>query len=308
MTQGPLPLILLAAKDHPDTKFRNHLWLILDKWLDAKSPPINSDVISKKLLEQSGTLLEPFRIDDDDKRISIFLTKLAFVKKSPASRFRIVSSDTMGNDGGLVITRGGQSFYSERYALGSNRLVNSNLRFYAPSMSPMSPLRSTFSGTPHACMRSDDNGLYIDFPVSLMQRVGWVRTNPNIELKSIFKPLLENSVVGPKSLPLTKLDVKFTANENGLSLAVTKPEALIRFSSYVVQGSSVQLKAENAFEIAVELPKTAEGVAPVTIVAGDAFAVQWMNVDGFGFPDLERSDIGAISNWAFQHSHWIKLS
>ena len=38
MTQGPLPLILLSARDHPNEKFREKLWLRLELWLKEKSP------------------------------------------------------------------------------------------------------------------------------------------------------------------------------------------------------------------------------------------------------------------------------
>ena len=308
MTQGPLPLILLAAKAHPEVKFRQHLWSFLEDWLKDKSPPMSAETIDQKLRAETGTFLEPFRLDDEDLRVATFLTMLAFTKPSPASRFRVVSSNTLGNAGGLVITRGGGTFYSERYSLGNNRLLSSNLRFFAPSMPPVGPFGSKVTDSLQATMRSDEKGLYLDFPVSLLQRVGWVHSNPELDLKKSFKPLISNSVIGPKSLSLASLKVKFTADENGLCLAITKPEALIRFSSYVVQGSLLQLKAENDFEIAVQLPKTAEGPAPVTIVAGDSFASDWMNVEGLGYPNLERTDITAISDWAFQHVHWVNLT
>jgi hypothetical protein len=269
---------------------------------------LSAETIDQKLRREVGTFLEPFRLDDEDMRVAIFLTMLAFANPSPVSRFRIVSSDTIGNTGGLVITRGGGTFYSERHSLGKNRLLSSNLRFFAPSMAPPGPFDSMFADKPEAIVRSDEKGFYVDLPVTILKRVGWVQKNPEIELKKIFKSLLENSVIGPKSLSLASLKVKFTADEGGLCLSITKPEALIRFSSYAVHGSFVQLKTESNFGIALELPKSVEGLAPVTVVAGDAFAAHWMNVKGFGFPDLERADIASIRDWAFHHVHWMNLT
>ena len=45
MTQGPLPLILLAANEHPDEQFRVHLWACLDAWLETQSSTLAHDEI-----------------------------------------------------------------------------------------------------------------------------------------------------------------------------------------------------------------------------------------------------------------------
>lgn len=307
MTQGPLPLVLLAAKGHPEIKFRQHLWSVLDSWLEGQSPRFTEKFIENKLNAETGTFIEPFRLYAEDVRIAVFLVRLALSDGSPASRFRIGSADAVGNSGGLVITRSGASFYSERHALGRNHLINSNMRFFAPEISVAGPRGSQNKEQISANMRSDENGLYLDLPAEPLQSIGWMSAKSEHHLKSLVAPLLKNSVIGPKLLPLAALKVDISASNDGVCIAVTKPEALIRFSGYIVQGDLVQLKANNNFEIAVELPKTAEGPAPITIVAGDNFAAEWMNVEGLAVPILEPADIAEISDWAFHHVHWINL-
>jgi hypothetical protein len=305
MTQGPLPLVLLATKLHPEIKFRQHLWSVLDSWLELQSPRFADEFIEIRLKEENGSFLEPFQLCEEDTRIAVFLIRLALSKKSPASRFRIASSDAIGGSGGLVITRSGASFYSERHALGRNHLVNSDIRFFAPDVLVSSPLRKQKKEIFSARLRSDENGLYLDLPAGPMQRIGWISENSEHSFKSLATTLFKMSVIGPKLLPLSSLNVEISASDDGLCIAVTKPEALIRFSGYVVQGDLIQLKANNRFEIAVELPRSAEGPAPITIVAEDSFAAHWMNVEGLGAPDLEPADIAEITDWAFHHVHWI---
>jgi hypothetical protein len=305
MIQGPLPLVLLAAKLHPEIKFRQHLWSVLGSWLEHQSPRFSNEFIERKIKEESGSFLEPFQLSEEDARIAVFLIRLALSKKSPASRFRVSSSDVIAGSGGLVITRRGASFYSERHVLGRNHLVNSNIRFFAPDVLVSGPLKHQKKEIFSASMRSDESGLYLDLPAGPLQRIGWVGENSEHSFKSLAETLVKISVIGPKLLPLSSLNVEISASDDGLCIAVTKPEALIRFTGYVVQGDLIQLKANNKFEIAVELPRSAEGPAPITIVAEDSFAAHWMNVEGLGAPNLEPADIAEITDWAFHHVHWI---
>ena len=307
MTQGPLPLVLLAAKGHPDCKFREHLWVVLNSWLDSQSPRLSRDLVENLLNGEKGTFIEPFMLNSEDMRIAVFLVMLALSNGSHATRFRICSADTVGSSGGLVITQSGASFYSERHVFGKNHLINSNMLFFAPEVSVAGPCQSQNKERIFASMRSDENGLYVDLPAEALQRIGWMSTKSEHQLKSLVATLLKNSVIGPKLLPLNALNVDILANNDGLCIAVTKPESLIRFSGYIVQGDFIQIKANNDFEIAVELPKTAEGPAPITIVAGDTFATDWMNVEGLAVPMLEPADIAEISDWAFNHVHWLNL-
>lgn len=305
MSQGPLPLVLLAAKLHPEIKFRQHLWSVLGSWLEHQSPRFSNEFIEGKINEESGSFLEPFQLSEEDARIAVFLIRLALSKNSPASRFRISSSDAIAGSGGLVITRRGASFFSERHVLGRNHLVNSNIRFFAPDVLVSGPLKHQKKEIFSASMRSDESGLYLDLPAGPLQRIGWVGENSQHSFKSLAETLVKMSVIGPKLLPLSSLNVEISASDDGLCIAVTKSEALIRFTGYVVQGDFIQLRANNKFEIAVELPRSAEGPAPITIVAEDSFAAHWMNVEGLGAPNLEPADIAKITDWAFHHVHWI---
>jgi hypothetical protein len=305
MTQGPLPAILLAANDHPEPDFREHLWSRLDDWLDLQEPMIDHRGMDSIVSHQTGTFLEPFRLAGDARRTALFLTRLALRQNSPASRFRLVSEDTIGNEGGLVITKNQKSFYSERYELGKNRLINSNIRFFAPSMKTRGPMRRANLQAWHASMHSDDKGMYVELPTQILELAGWIDSGEEPDLKSLAGELLTNSRMGPKKLAISSIGVGVEVTENGVRLAVKSPEALIRFSGYVVKSQSIRLIAKSPFQLSVQLPNTAEGPAPITVVASDGFASEWMDVNDLGAPTLEPTDIARIADWSFHHTAWL---
>lgn len=300
MTQGPLPLILLAANEHPDEQFRVHLWACLDAWLETNSSPLADDEIEAILLNQKGTFLEPFRLEGTPKRTAQFLARLAFTEAASATRFRIVSQDSIGNLGGVVITRNKNTFYSERYEYGKNRLKNSDMCFFAPSMIVHGPMKAKICENLHAMMHSDDHGMYVDFPKNLLDVVDWDLTHGGLASE-----LSSNSHIGPNRLSLYSLGMTVERTNKGIRLAVKSPEALIRFSTYVVQSQSIRLIAKTRFQLTVQLPGSAEGPAPITVTANDDFASEWMDVKGFGAPSLDAADIQKITDWSFHHMSWL---
>ena len=300
MTQGPLPLILLAANEHPDETFRAHLWSCLDAWLDKQSSTLTHDEIEAILSNQKGTFLEPFRLEGAARRTALFLSRLAFAETSSASRFRIVSQDSIGNTGGLVITSNKNAFYSERYELGKNRLKKSDLRFFAASMTVDGPMKAKVGKDLHATMYSDDHGMYVDFPKSLLNVVDW-----DLNRGGLTGELSSNSHIGPKKQSFYSIGMTVEGTDKGIRLAVKSPEALIRFSTFVVQEQSIRLIAKTRFQLTVQLPPSAEGPAPITVTANDDFASEWMDVKDFGAPSLDAADIQKITDWSFHHMSWL---
>ena len=300
MTQGPLPLILHAANEHPDQKFRAHLWSCLDGWLETRSPAIAHDAIDAILSEQKGTFLEPFRLEGGAKRSALFLSRLALADASSGSRFRIVSQDTIGNAGGLVITKNNNAFYSERYEHGKNRLIKSGIRFFAPSMAVAWPMKATVGKDLHAIMNSDDHGMYVELPKSLLSLVDW-----DLHRGGLPGELSANSHIGSKKLSFSTIGMSVEETDKGIRLAVKSPESLIRFSTYVVQSQSIRLIARTRFQLTVQLPSTAEGPAAITLTANDDFACDWMDVADLGAPSLGDEDIKKITDWSFHHMSWL---
>ena len=305
MTHGPLPAILLAAIEYPDASFRDQLWDRLDKWLLDHSPTVEEAEVLSIIEGQSGTFFEPFRLEKNSTKLAIFLTRLALSEKIGMSRFRIVSEDTIGNSGGLIITKKLRNFYSERYVHGKNRLITSDLHFFAPSMKVDGPYNLRDKKPLSAIMTSDDKGLYLNISNDLIRHIGWHSWASQSELLQLIHKIGLNSRIGSKGATFSSVGLNLEAGENGFQIAAKSPEALIRFSSYVVQGQSIHLSGARHFGMSIELPKNAEGKADVSIIAQDDFADQWMNTKKFGAPDLTADEIKKISDWSFQHTAWL---
>lgn len=305
MTQGPLPLILLSARDHPNEKFREKLWLRLELWLKEKSPRFCKADAETLINDHKGTFLEPFYLDSSDIKLAAFLLRLALSEEVNLSRFRIVSSATIGNQGGAVFTRNRNSFYSERFALGKNKLHNSKTQFFAPSMKVSTPTRTTAGKLRPARMEISEEGLFIFLHRNSFEQLDWVSEATEARFKKLARDLNDKSVLGEKNIPLSDLGLSVEAGEDGICIASKSPESLIRLSAYIVQGGRITLKGVGSYEFVIEMPITGTGNANCTIVAQDLFAIEWMDIEGFGAPKLETTDITKISKWALPHAEWV---
>ncbi len=303
--QGPLPLILLAAEMHPDLKFKQSLWKKLDDWLNIIAPTDANPQIQRILKNERGTFLEPFVLGETSLKTATFLIRLAlFNINTKATRFRTCSDTTIGNSGGLVITNNLASFYSEEFILGKNRLLSSSIRFYAPYMRSMIPLRDDQAHAIKAHVDSDDDGLYIIVNKDLVRVLNWAQELDDYSLREVTKQLAKSSTIGDEKISVSKLGLSFSVINEGIKIAPKSPEAMIRFSSYLVQGQQIHLSGYPNYDLRIALPKIGHGNAPITVVANDGFALPWMDIDDLGAPNLDAKQIKKICDWAFEHSHW----
>jgi hypothetical protein len=304
MTQGALPLILLAAREHPDKQFRELLWSDLEAWLDQKSPRFDASKASSLIGKQRGTFIEPFSVTNEDEKLASFLLRLALSKEINASRFRIVGEETIGNDGGVVFTRGGKSFYSERYVLGKNRLHNSYVKFFAPGMKVAPPSRTESGVIPPARMEATEEGVFIHLDSISFEQLDWISEPTESEFRDLARGLSAESVLGDKDVPLGDLGLTIQAGDKGIVIGSKSPESLIRLSAYIVQGSRITLRGVGSYEFSIQMPKAGDGNADCLIVAQDGFASDWMDVSGFGSPVINEERIKKISEWALPHAEW----
>lgn len=304
MIQGPLPLILLAARDHPEASFRDHLWNELEDWLASKGQTLDEEKVENIFGSQKGTFLEPFRMMGEDRKIANFLVRLALSADIGISRFRVVSQDTIGNSGGVVCTRQGKSYYSEQYALGKNRLKNSSIQYFAPTMKVSPPTRNAEGRLPPAFMNASEDGIFVEVQHEAIERLDWIPVPDEAEFRSLARDLTAESEIGDQGVLLSDLGLSIRVNVEGIVIGSGSPESLIRLSAYIVQGSNIILKGAGNYEMAIQMPKGGIGEANCIVVAKDEFASEWMDVAGFGAPELEQSDIINISDWALPHAHW----
>ena len=303
--QGPLPSILYAAMLHPDDNFKDKLWQLLDSWVAEVAPMDNSEAINILIRNEKGTFLEPFELNELELKAASFLSRLSiFNIINKSNRFRICSDKTIGNSGGLVITNNLASFYSEVFCLGKNKLINSNARFFAPSMIGCKPFHSQFIRELFIDVGSDDEGLFVFINNAFLKLIGWASGDSRSDFAEVAKKLSNNSLIGQKKVSVSSIGLSFMATDNGIKITPKSPESIIRFSSYLAQGQKLYLSGLQNYDVEIALPKEGEGRAPVSITANDLFAIDWIDVKGLGTPALDASMITKITEWSFGHTSW----
>ena len=88
--------VLIAALEHPDQDFREHLSNKIELWIRSKKPKHSKQSIEKAILECKGTLIEPFILRKKHFYISLILAMLAFTKQENQRVVRLMSEDTYG--------------------------------------------------------------------------------------------------------------------------------------------------------------------------------------------------------------------
>lgn len=299
--QGPLPLILYTAFNHPSVDLKETIWSQLESWLNGLGAQFSEDEVEGIFEEVRGTDLEPFYLKDEHRRIANFLVRVAFTPSVDLQRFRIASQDTIGNAGGLVLLSNRKYFFSERFAFGKNRLERSNLKFYAPNTVPILPGKDRLIGQPHACMSASDNGLEISIDLHVLSGVGWAAE----PMAGLPDRLIRHSFIGDDGKKLSEIGLTIRFDDGRLTISTGSPETLIRLSAYIVQESPIVLSGFGDYDLAFRLLKTGQGNAKISVIAQDGFAAAWMDVNGFGAPELGQEIINEISSWALPHATWI---
>ena len=92
--------ILIAALQHPDQSFREHLVKKIDSWINSKNLKHSKQSIEDSINQCKGTLIEPFFLGRTHLYSSILLSMLAFTKEENQSVVRLISQDSYGVDTG----------------------------------------------------------------------------------------------------------------------------------------------------------------------------------------------------------------
>ena len=111
--------VLIAALEHPDQSFREHLSNKIDHWIRSKKPKHSKQSIEKAILECKGTPIEPFILGKKHFYISLILAMLAFTKEENQRVVRLMSQDTYGVYTGGCLLKDDLSFsYHENFYKG----------------------------------------------------------------------------------------------------------------------------------------------------------------------------------------------
>ena len=131
--QGGLATTLAAAVDHKDLWLRTRLSGRLDEWVASLKPKFTEADVAGALARQPGTEIEPFVLEGDELKIATVAIRAAFSRKCHQTRFRVVSAETIGTHGGVVLTKSLNGFLVERFAHARLRKTPWHFWFIAPA-------------------------------------------------------------------------------------------------------------------------------------------------------------------------------
>ncbi len=224
-------LLVAGGFYHPEEASRRELRAILDQWLSQLGKTPSEEDLRQLISSESGTTLEPFVLTPTDLECAIFLARAAFSKKIGQTRFRIVSRETMGADGGLVITQNLKSYYAERYSLGRHRSQPNSGWAFIPEFLPTKKQQAG-ADLAHATLSTDEEGFSIVVPLPES------RLHPS-QCARLFQ---KGSQIAGVSDSFSDLGLRIGSYDGQVCIRSGSPESMIRMMSYMVEERTLVLQ------------------------------------------------------------------
>ncbi len=310
-----LPLLFFAAVQHPDDDFRRELKKLLGDWVQTLGPLCTMQEVTKALQNCKGTLLEPFILEPEDMEIAGMLVRMAFSKAYEQTRFRIVSRETLGGAGGCIMTSNLKHYYVERYALGKRRITPKKFWNFAPNNVPCNNIVENLGAAmrnaheQEKCLRAsiqlDEDGYQIELVGTDLRLLQWPKM---VRLSSMLQ---KNSCIGDSGETLDTMGVRAEVGRGSISLTPGSPEATMRLTAHMLDGSLLVLdpgpENEGRFKIYLylTLPSGKKKPLKTQVTVTSEYFCEWLNVGVKYAPDLSRQHRLMIAKWLMAHDSWI---
>jgi hypothetical protein len=291
-------LALAAGFYHPDPEARGSVRSLLDTWLSDLGNAPGTERISEVISAETGTTIEPFVLTSEDLECAVYLVRAAFSEAGAQTRFRIVSRETIGRNGGLVLTRNLKSFYSERYVHGKRRHQQKVGWSFVPSALPTAG--ADFPTMISATVSSEDEGFRVVVPVPEC------RSDPATFARQLQKYSGIQGVEGS----LSSLGLRVECHDGEVHVLSGSPESMIRTMAYMIEHATLVLKGEpSASDIPLTLVRLdipEDGPIPLQAMIGSTSSYSsWMTGDVSIAVHLKKKHKLAISSWLRPHPKWI---
>jgi hypothetical protein len=298
---APNTLILTSAFYHPETAVRDRLLKVVDQWVDSLEPRYSETQIRGIISNEGGTPLEPFVLDKADVDMAVRMAMAAFSKKVSENRFRIVSRDTIGFKGGLVITNNLKHYYAERYMRGNRRRnPKSGISFfpaYAPSCEEFPMAKLTKS---RAIVETDEKGFII--------RLSWPYLGIDAGLAA--RALQRHSRILSSDKPFDQLGLRVDVQPRGVEVRTGSPESQIKMAAHMMNHDVLRLSLGNDYpeaphaQILLDLPE-ADSMRLKTVFMTSEKTWLWIQDIPVVPIRISKNDKLAISRWLPPPLSWI---
>jgi len=287
---------------------------IVNGWVATLIPRFQSTEIIDALRACGGTTLEPFTLGDDDEEIATMLLRIAFSDAFGQTRFRIVSRETLGSDGGCVMTNNLEHYYVERYARGKRRKTPSAYWSFSPRNLPIKAINALGASAREASrlmnslqvsLVADDSGFRVQLKNVDLSTLQWPET------ARLAGSLQKHSVIGASRETLDAIGLRVQVGKGTLSLLPGSPEATMRMTAHMLSESLLVLEpgAENEgrFKVYVRLAPPSDGEQPLKalVAVTNGFFKEWLDLDTEQAPELSESQRLTIARWLMPHDSWV---
>ena len=296
-----LNLVVAAAFYHPESTVRNRLCSKLEGWLKKLGDRAEPQRIRTVLEENSGTSLEPFVLSKADLDCSVFLARMAFSQTAEQTRFRVVSRDTIGTEGGLVLTNNCNAFYVERYAYGKRRGQPKQGWAFFPALIPEAGSTQSINNRAQLLSESEGFRIVLDLPRS---------GKPSAAIAADFQ---KHGRIEGVTDTFNKLGLRVEFSGEKLNILSGSPESMIRIMAHMTTNARVRLMGA---EEDTEMPHVIVGLGipnedPVdlpVIASSTGSYTCWLQGDFPEAPSLDDEDKLAVSSWLPPHRDWLDLA
>ena len=309
--------VLIAAQEHPDTAFREHLSNKIDLWISSKKPKHSRQSIVKAILGCKGTPIEPFILRKKQFYIASILSMLAFTKEENQKVVRLMSEDTYGvNKGGCLLKDDLSFSYHENFYKGKKPKYKENNWYSCPWKYPFKKKNKI-----KANLTFSENGYKIKIDNINPEIVRWadIRTG-SIAIdtgreKMAIEGLEENSFIFPEAKNFKSLGCRIGFEKRSLVIETKSTDDMLKMSVYLMRKSILILECDGRNNkdnydtfIAVKLhPAIEENVELfVTVIPSYGFdKCGWIFQNSKGSPDIDESDKIKIMKDLYPANAWI---
>jgi hypothetical protein len=299
-----LPLLLAAASQHPDPELRSRVRQGIDELVEGANPTYSVAEVSAALATVRGTPLEPFELSEGDLDVVIPLVRFAFSARQRRTRFRVVSRETLGTEGGAVLTNNLRHFYIERFVGGNLTRTPAHYWFVAPAELPVLQGTRTAREARHRALCSvTDHGITITIDA------GWLPHG--ITAREAAEAFGSNGYIGPKRTRLKAVGIRVDARGGRLELRTGSPEAIVKLSAFMDQRATLVLyggsERDGLGRVFIPLSPLVEEESELNALV--TFAQwpghSWVGLDAMDCVPLGVVDRLSIARWYRPHDDWI---
>lgn len=305
-----LSLILSAAFGHPSPDLRQRLHDALDDWLASLQPLHSADEVRNALLACKGTVLEPFALKPIEVELAVLLVRVAFSEAVAAEHLRVVSRETIGVSGGLLLAPDLSSRYVERYAYGQHRDQPEGWHV-APAQRPMGDSHLSWRAGLEARATLVDGAMVVQ-----VDGVNWRSLTGQDEPAADLRSLEAATALPGDYGPIRRLGLDVAARPDHVRIKAVTPEAILRLTVHMQRQSLIEIpfftKGAQRGSLSLMLRLLPMLDAPersLPIVAtyspSGGWPLQWMHAAPARSPSIDLADRVAIGQWLVPHRDWV---